>query len=269
MSQRLSSKQARIRLIALGVPNFSGGDTDGNGDGNDSNSGVPNPREVADRTSGSAAGTEDDDDDDDDIDDPNADLKKKLARAKDAKDRRIIELSDENAQKRVSNKNLKTERDALQAKLDEYERKEQSDLDNATGDLKKKTDRISKLEATLQKNLLETAILKDDGFTWHDVSDVISAITGDALTIDLEEGTIEGLGPELKRIAVDKPHYVKSKKSEKKKDEGQNNGAGPDGKKLGASGINPGGAGSSGDAAATQRAELINKYPALANLGRR
>lgn len=258
MSQRLLKDIARTKLIAMGfAPLFGAEDGDG-GEGGQGNEGG--------NENGNTGG---DGGDDDGIDDAEykAALQRKLEGVADEKDRRIIALSNENSRRRNEAKTLKTElaeARAAKEELDKIKRKENTDLQNAAQDLTKANEKLSKYETQLRKTMLKEAIRDEDAFTWHDLGDVVSALDLDALEIDLEEGTIEGLGPELKRIAASKPHYVKSKKSDRKKDEGKTDGNGTGGT-IGSSGMNPGGTGSPNNAAAARREELLKKYPALRN----
>lgn len=256
MSQRLSNEIAKLNLIALGIPQFCGGEgEDPAGAGNSGGS------------DGQTTSTTTNDDGDDEDPDLEAALKRKLEGVDDAKDRRIIKLSNENSRRRNEAKTLKDQlAEAQQAKqeLDDIKRKENTDLENYKGDLEKANGKLEKLNATLRRTLLKEAIRDIDTYIWHDVGDVVSALDLQAIQVDLEEGKIEGLAEELKRIANAKPHYVKSKKSSRKQDDGSNNGNGA-GSTIGASGSNPGGAGSPNNADAARRAALEEKYPVLRN----
>lgn len=198
------------------------------------------------------------------VDDDKKTLAERLEGVTDPKDRRIIELSDENAQKRIRANAVEEENKQLKLAADKAARKEASDLANANKDLTTATEKLSKYEKTLRSNLLRTAILEMDDFTWHDISDVLFALKEEEVSVDLETGKIEGLPSELRRVAKDKPHFVKATKSEKKvKDvkDGNNNGE----VVPGASGQNPGGTGSTSNQIAARRAELEEQYPALRN----
>lgn len=263
MSQGLLNENARIRLIALGVPQLRGGEGEegqngGNGDAGNGKT-----------TSPASTGNDGDGDNDDDEEtDPEleAALQRKLQGVADAKDRKLIKLSNENSKRRNELKRLNDqliEAQAAKAELDEIKRRENSELQNASGDLEKATTKLQKLEGVLQKALLENAIRNEEAFTWHDISDVVAAIDKGTIQIDLEAGTIEGLAPELKRIAGEKPHYVKSKKSGKRSAPNDENGTGG---VNGSSGVNPGGTGSPSNADAARRAALEEKYPVLRNV---
>lgn len=175
---------------------------------------------------------------------------------------RLLELHDSDVASKSKIEQLTQavkDKDELQRQLDEIARKDQTELENATGDLKKAQDRLATLEGTLRKALLENAIRNEEAFTWHDVSDVISALDDSAIKVDLEQGTIEGLAGELKRVASKKPHYVKSKKGEKKVAEQQ-----PQTPQQ-PSGANPYNVGSTHNAEASRKSKLRETYPILRN----
>ncbi len=200
----------------------------------------------------------DEDSEDDDEDDGDSDnLDDKLKGVKDEKDRRIIELANEAASRRRKARELRIENEALKKAAAEKDREKNGEDENLKQDLETATQRISKYEKVMSKNLIETAILKDSSLQFHDIDTVISALNHDDIDIDLEEGTIEGLTSELKRVAKEKPFLVKS--SKKEDDKGSSRGS------KGSSGNNPGGAGGSKNDKAAQRAELLKKYPHLAN----
>lgn len=77
----------------------------------------------------------------------------------------------------------------------------------------------NKLEARdkfLTENLLIMEINKQKKYDFIDVDDVIRAFRNEEVTIDLDadEPSVEGLDLALKRIAKDKPHFLKPKKEE-------------------------------------------------------
>lgn len=193
------------------------------------------------------SGIEDDDDDD---------TKERIRRA-----------NRQARQRRVALKRVNEELETLKAEKAERERKENTEAENASKDLKTANEKVAKYEQVLRKNLLETAILKDDKREWHDVASTIANLDMDGVEIDLESGTVEGLKEELTRVAKEKPFLVKSTKGTKKENQngnesgqGNQNGAGT---KQGASGVNPGGAGQQTKQQIASRDDMIKRFPAL------
>lgn len=171
----------------------------------------------------------------------------------DPKDAQIRDLSAEARKRRLANKATERERDQLKAQIEARDRKDKTDLENATSDNAKRDEKSAKMESTLRANLLETAILRETKYTWHDASDLHNALDMDQIDIDVEAGSVEGLADELKRVAKDKPYLLKSGKKDGDDDK--------EVKKNGPSGQNPGGAGSRAAAEkASDREYLINKY---------
>lgn len=199
----------------------------------------------SDDTSGGDSGDDGDDDDGDDGDSGSAE--KDTAR-------RLRDTSKEAAQRRRDNREQKKEIDRLKLDLEEREKKDKSDLENYKADSEKKQDRINKMEKVLQTNILETAILKDSKFTWHDVTVLRAALDMGEIEVDVESGTVDGLSDELKRVAREKPFLLKGAK----KDDGDGD---QKDKKNGSSGNNPGGAGDrSKEQQVAERERLVQKY---------
>ena len=215
-------------------------------DGEDDQSGETDDTVTEDDAQG-----EDEGDDDDDEDDP---VKRKLRKTTRQSIRRQKELTAA----------LK-EKQELQDKLDAEERKKKNDLDNATGDLAKRDERISNLESLLNKNLLETAILKDAKRTWHDVSQTIAALPEGEVTIDLDTGEVNGLEEALAEVAKEKPFLVKETKGRKKVDQnGSTDNPGQGNQQRGSTGYNPGGAGNQQkNGSQINRDDLVKRIPAL------
>lgn len=169
--------------------------------------------------------------------------------------------------RRLENKRLQKELDDAKAALEEKDRKEKSDLENAQRDLQDREDKLSRRDQVLQKNLLETAILKNDNWTWNDLDLVIASLSMDEITVDLDTGKVEGIEDELKRVAKEREFLVKASKKTKKEQQG---GEGKPPATNGPSGYNPGqgGAGTNADKVAADRAALIRKHPGLRNRAR-
>lgn len=209
-------------------------------------------------TGGSKAGGEANDGGED----PNAGKTPEQIEAEEAKQR----ANSEAKARRLENDRLKQENADLKKAQEDAERKEKSDLENARKDLTKATETLSKRDKVLERNLVETAILKFADFSWHDIDLVVAAIKPDQLKVDLDTGEVTGHEDELKRIAKDKPFLVASSKKQKKEEQSNNGGQQ---QPRGASGSNPGGAGQQQvNEALANRAELIKKSPALRALGR-
>lgn len=172
-------------------------------------------------------------------------------------------------QRRLENEQLKAENQKLKEAQEAQERKEKTDLENAQKDLTAATESLTKREQVLERNLVETAILKFSDFTWHDVDLVVAALNKGEIKVDLDTGEVTGHEDELKRIAKEKPFLVASSKKQKKEEQnGGNNGQ--QNQQRGASGSNPGGAGQQQvNQAVANREKLISSSPALRALGRR
>lgn len=171
---------------------------------------------------------EDDDgnDDDGDEDDEDDDAGKQTKDKKKSKAPSLQEQLD--AEKRAR---LKAER----ALAREKQAKDDAEADkDAAKDRDKYKSKAEKHEAYIRDQVLVWEINKQKKFNFIDPDDVIKALKKDEVHIDLEgdEPEVEGLELALKRIAKDKPHYLKkSKKDEEDEDEpGQPSGGKPGGK---------------------------------------
>lgn len=201
-------------------------------------------------------GGEEDDEDEGIEDDDDDDTKARIRRA-----------NRQARQRRAALKKANEELATLKQEKEQREREQRSKTENDSKDLKAATERLAKYETVMRKNLLETAILKDDKRDWHDVDSTIASLDLDGIEIDLESGTVEGLKEELTRVAKEKPFLVKSTKGAKKEttngsgsSQGDQNGASV---KQGASGVNPGGAGQQTKQLIASRDDLVKRFPAL------
>lgn len=247
MSQRLlNSKKLRIIGMVGGeqIHEFGGSerdDTDGSSDGTGS-------KDDSKKRSDSSKDDEDDDHDEDDEDDeePKAKRSKDLDAYKARKRARLAEQ----------------DRDTLRAELDELKNGKKGDLEATQDRMAKAEDRTVKLEAVLAKNLLETAILKDPKYTFHDVDVIVATMDREGIDIDLELGTVEGLREVLDTIATDKPFLVKSTNTKRKvpvKKDDESDGE----EKNGSSGGNVGGGTGTDVPKNLQRDALEKKYKIL------
>lgn len=241
------SKQRKLlqELAAMGTGVIFGGDP--GEDPDDEGGGSPNPGDLAKKAAQKKAADPDDDDDDDD-----SFTADKLKDITDPKDRKIVELTSEAANRRRKARQHREEAERLAKELEQIKRKENDELTNTKMDL----DKLSKSEAQwrgiAESQVLDLAILKDKQFQWHDIDTVTTQINREALEIDWEAGgKIEGLQAELARIAKEKPFLLKETsedETKKKKDTSKVR-----------SGSNPGGNRSDNDKV-TQRADLQKKY---------
>lgn len=190
--------------------------------------------------------------------------------------RRIAELSDESAKARIKGNREKSERlkaeaanKTLQAEMEKLKKKGTKDeiSDEARALIEGPlNEQISKRDQAMRNVLVNNALLAESVNdkllrVWHDPATVISQIDFDEVTFDPESGTIEGIEDELNRIAKDKPFLVKSSKKAKQVQNGQKLDAEGNPMKNGASGRQPGGAGSvipGGDP--VRRGKLAEKY---------
>lgn len=188
-------------------------------------------------------------------------LKTKLDGVENKDTRRLIEVSHESATRKRQLRAAAARIKELEAAQQELDRKDKTELELAKSDLDKVQKRADRLEKVLGRNLLETGILKYADITFHDVETVIGALTPDEVTVDLAEGTIDGLGDALKRIAREKPFLVAETKKGKKKEEDKS--TDQSSSSAGSSGSNPSGPAGGGNSKEAQRKALLEKYPAL------
>lgn len=142
-----------------------------------------------------------DNDDDDSKDDPPDD------KAKDGEKSLEDQLDEEKRARLKAERALaKKEKDAKDAEADK----------DAVKDRDKYKAKVEARDKFLTENLLIMEINKQKKYDFIDVEDVIRAFKGDEVTIDLDadEPTVEGLDLALKRIAKDKPHFLKKSKDD-------------------------------------------------------
>lgn len=256
MSQRLSTRSRKsafhaAQIIGLApdgtlIHQFSGSDPEGES------------QEGQDDNEGEDGGDDDDPDDGED----------ELDAIKDERDRKIAKLARENKKRRIEAREAKRRADDLQAAADaaaaEAGSGDKSEVERMKAELQKEKDERAVLETNLKRNLVETAILRDQKYVWHDSESVYAALAHEDIDIDLQTRSIDGLEDELDRIAGEKPFLVKSIIKKSTKTTGGNSKTGENKKAgNGSSGNNPGSGNPGGGAARLTREELAKKYKAL------
>lgn len=74
--------------------------------------------------------------------------------------------------------------------------------------------KYEKMKEFVETGYLDTAILKDKKYEWHDVEAVRAFLDKGSIRLDMDTGGIEGLDMELKRIAKDKPYLLIPKETD-------------------------------------------------------
>lgn len=178
-----------------------GGDS-GN-EGGDEGGRKPSPRDLANK--GSRKSKKDDDDDDDEEDD--------LSHIADPKDRRIAELSREARNRRRELRAAQRELDEARATVAQKETDGVKGQETLKTKLAEANETISKLKGQMETGLLRNQINEFDTIKWHDTTLVIKELNRAKIDVDLEDGYVDGLQKELKRIAKEKPFLVKESSS--------------------------------------------------------
>jgi hypothetical protein len=243
------SKRSLSSLELLLRP-FSGGEGEGPPDGGAGADSKPDEK---------PAGKPDDTDDDDDDDDDD------LKNITDPNQRRVIELSREAGKHRRERNAQRKRADALQAELDAKNNAGGSEKEQWEAEKKQLEQKYSELESKTSNSILRNSIVEEAKYSWYDVPVVMGLINRDVIEIDLEEGLVDGLDAELKRIAKEKPYLVKKGPAgggNKNNEEGESNGSSGAGAN-GSTGNQPSGRPNSNDAKAAQRATLMKQYPSL------
>lgn len=191
----------------------------------------------------------DDDDDDDDLDYIN-----------DPKERRIRQLSKENAKRRTANNDLQAQLDEAQDQIDQL-----TNTVNNGVKLQKKYDTLlanhEKMIGTSKEQAIRTALggdVNEDGTprAWYDTSMVLSLLDRDGLAVDLTDGSVGGLSEQLAKLAEEKPFLVKAASGDQKDSAKQNpppSGQAPQSSAGGTGGQNP----------QANEQELFAMFPAL------
>jgi hypothetical protein len=198
---------------------------------------------------GNGSEDEDDPDPDEDEDDAKGDPQAKIRALQKEKERHFRKRKEVEDRER-----------ALAKRLEEYERKDKSDLENAQTDLQKSLKENESLQGTVKSLALQVAFLSVNDVTWHNpqralqLADLSEVEIGDDGTVDSK-----ALKAAMKKLAAEEPYLVKkSKDDEDEEDETQ--GKNKPRERTG----NP----SSGSSTKEQKAKaarerLIQKYPSL------
>lgn len=152
---------------------------------------------------------------------------------------------------------------AAERELDALKRKDQSDLQNAQGDLKKVTEERDSLQARFTTLARQNAFLTasaQEGIVWADPDD--AQAVGNSRFKDLEiseDGSVEGMREAVKKLVADKKYLVKVATEEDDEDKSKNNG------KRGASGSGVGSTKTSKGKGnkAPDRVSLVGRFPSL------
>lgn len=136
---------------------------------------------------------------------------------------------------------------AAEAKVKEFEDKDKTELERATGEAKDLREKLSQRDERIQDLQLELAFFKSNKVQWHDPALARKEIDMSLVTVE-EDGTVKGMDKALERLAKDKPFLVKTE--EKKQASGASFNGSSGGKKI-----------------TTDSEKLAAKYPALRGRG--
>lgn len=192
--------------------------------------------------------TEEEDDDDEDPDD--------LDGIEDPQQRKIAELSRENAKHRRLKNAERKEKEQLAARLAEMEKAGKTKEEQEQIEIKTLRSENSKLTKYLEKNTLRSAILGNEKYKWYNIDDAIRDLDLDDLDIDLESGEVDGLDSQLKALAKKKPYLLKDGQDAS----GDQQGGTTSGSRTG---YNPRGGQRKKSRDATNTEELLKRYPSL------
>ena len=106
---------------------------------------------------------------------------------------------------------LQTQLDQTQAQLKEKALGEQTEAQQTAAERDQLKEKYDKLKQFMETGYLDTAILKEKKYDWHDVEAVRAFIDKNNIRMDMDTGKIEGLDIELKRIAKEKPYLLVNK----------------------------------------------------------
>lgn len=147
-----------------------------------------------------SCGAEGEDDDSDD-DEPEP---------KDPKDRKILKLKDENAKRRLRERELEQQLEAVTSENEELKSTGDSDTAKWRRKYELMEDKFNKLRSTSQVGAIRSAIVGNEQFKWHDVNLVINQLDMDELAVDFEDGSVGGLEDQLSVLAEKRPFLLKN-----------------------------------------------------------
>lgn len=96
-----------------------------------------------------------------------------------------------------------------ETKLREIERKDQTELQKAQGDLEDAKKANAALADKVNEMALTNAFLTNNKYTWHDPADALALLNREGVEIS-EDGKVTGLGPAIDKLAKSKKHLLKS-----------------------------------------------------------
>ena len=190
-----------------------------------------------------------DDTDDDDSGDDSDDSDDDDSGEEPVRNPKLKALSDENAKRRQQLKDAKQREADLAAKLKEYEDKDKSDVDRATGEAAELKKTNEALAGTNRKLALQLAFSLDRKYDWHDGAAALRLLDLDGVEID-EDGEVTGMTEAIKTLATKHPYLVKPKDDGGPGSGSTGSGQPPNGRKT---------------KQGTQREVLEKKYSALRN----
>lgn len=120
----------------------------------------------------------------------------------------------------------KKDRIKLQRQLDKKDQEAQKDAENVEAERDDYKQKYEKLLNWVENTGIESAILKDKRFQWHDVEAVRTFIDRNNIRVDIDSNSVEGLDLELKRIAQDKPYLLVPKQNDSGQGSGNGQGSG-------------------------------------------
>ena len=141
------------------------------------------------------------------------------------------------------------EREELQKKLKEYEDKDKSELERATGQVEELKSENASLKSELEKLRVDNSFFVENSIAWHDPADAKEFVLRELGEVKVDSsGRVVGLKEAIDKVAKAKPYLVKP--------EQDGNGRPP------ASGNPPKG---NGKGTTPDAEELRRKYPSLRN----
>lgn len=169
-------------------------------------------------------------------------------------DGKIAALTEEKDRHWQKAKDAEKERDDALKKLQEIEDKDKSELDIAKRDNEKLKSDFAALQETNQKLALKVAFLSSNDYQWHNPERALALADLTDVKIG-EDGKVEGLKKALDALAKSDAYLLKEQPTDDKSGGGKVTPV--------ASGAAAGGKRTGSTDAATERAQMLQKYPAL------